>query len=105
MTSLNLIRPLVPGEWSNGVEGYWMPITPSLHCSSTPAIQITLQQNRRRRLIRFFLAFGSTHIGLDQKPVGLRRGEPLVPSFDRDGDGFFQHGNQLLHFKRRGAVA
>src|ERR1035441_2982882 len=104
MVSLNLTTSRPAECWSAGVLECCVLITPSLHYSNPPAIQIALQQNSRRRLVHLLFAFGAARPALNQDPIRLSRGQPVVPRFDRNGNGVFQRGNEGLLFERRRAV-
>src|ERR1035441_1915847 len=105
MVSLNLTTSRPAECWSAVVLECCVLITPSLNYSNPTAIQVALQQNSRRRLVHLLFAFGTARPALNQNPVRLRRGQPLIPGFDRHGDGASQHADESLHLFRRRDLA
>src|SRR6266480_7782946 len=68
------------------------------------AVQIALQQNRRRGLVHLVFPLATTHLCLRQKAVRLHRGQPFIEGFDGNRNRVLQDGNKLLHLERRRTV-
>src|SRR5438445_1733649 len=69
-----------------------------------PAVQIALQQYRRRGLVHLFLALATAHLSLRQKAVRLHRGQPFIEGFDGNRNRVLQDGDKFLHLERRRTV-
>src|SRR2546430_5393377 len=94
MINLNLSNPFSPERWSVGVLECCVAIAPSLHDSTPPAVQVTLQQNRGGRLVHFFPSPTAAHFGLRQKAMRLHGGQALVHGLNGNGNRRLQHGDE-----------
>src|ERR1035441_7144704 len=71
-----------------------------MHCASgCQAIQIALQENRRRHRVHLLLSLIAADVALDEQAVGLGRSKPLIPGLDGHAQGAFERGDEILDFR------